>query len=104
MKSTFVFAGLTTLGMGRIFILIVIFAFFAWRNRRNMVIALGSLAVILVSSGLLFMGSRDLANLPFEALGAVGFIAASVVVGIIIRKLVSGLGMRPTRRSPRNSG
>jgi hypothetical protein len=102
MKSAF-FAASTTLGMSRIVILIVIFAFFAWRNRRNMVIALGSLAVILVSSGFLFMDSWDLANLPFAALGAVGFIAALVAIGIIIRKLVSGVGIRSIRRSSRNS-
>jgi hypothetical protein len=103
MKSGLLLAGLTTLGIGRIVLLIVFFAFFAWRNRRNMVIALGSLAVILVSSGILFKDSLDRANLPLAALGALVFISALVLVGSMVRKLLSGAGMRPTRR-PRNSG
>src|SRR6266851_8272012 len=96
MKSSFAFAALTRLGIGRLVILIVIFAFFAWRNRRNVVIALGSLAVILVSSGFLLMDSWDYAKLPLAALGAAGFIAGLVAVGVIIRKLLSGVGIRPT--------
>jgi hypothetical protein len=98
MSGDLIFAGLTTLGTGLIFLLIVIFAFVAWRIRRNMVIVLGSITVILVSSGFVVMDSWEHANSPLAASGAVVFSAALMVLGMAIRRLLSGMGTKPKRR------
>ena len=103
MRAAFIFAGLTTFGIGQILFLIVIFAFLAWRIRRNMVIVLGSITVILVSSGFLFMDSWERANSPLAALAVFVFIVAFVVLAMAIRRLISGMGTRP-KRSARNTG
>ena len=103
MRAALIFASLTPLGIRRILFVIVIFALFAWRIRRNMVIVLSSLTVILVSSGFLFMDSWGHANWPLAALGAIVFIVALVVLGIAIHKLLSGIGKKPMR-SPRHDG
>jgi hypothetical protein len=68
-----------------------------------MVIVLGSLTVILVYSGFIFMDSWERANSPLAAVGAVVFIVALVVLGIAICRLLSGMGKRHTR-SPRHNG
>jgi hypothetical protein len=102
MRAAFIFAGLRTLGIAWVLFLIVICAFSAWRIRRNMVFVLYSLTVILVCSGFLTIDSWDHANSSMAALGAVLFVVALVVLGIAIRRLLGGIGKRPTRILRRN--
>jgi hypothetical protein len=102
MRAAFIFEGLTPLGIRRVLLVIVIFGLFAWRIRRNMVIVLSSLTVILIYGGSLSINSWEHANSPLAALGAVVFIVALVVLGIVIFRLLSGIGTRP-KRSPRRS-
>src|ERR1700693_999715 len=103
MRADIIFADLTSLGISRILLLVVIFAFLAWRTRRNMVITLASLTVILVCSGFLFMDSWGHGDSSLAALGAIVFIVALVALGIVIRRLLSGMGTKPMR-NPKHNG
>jgi hypothetical protein len=103
MTAAFFFAGLTTFGIGQILLVIAIFAFLAWRVRRNMVIVLGALSVILVCSGFLTIDSWERADSFLTAVGTVVFAVALVVLGVTIYRLLGGIGKRPAR-SPRHSG
>ena len=89
--------------MGQILLLVVIFAFLAWRIRRNFVIRLASLASILVCGGFLFMDSWEHAHSALAALGAVVFILALVALGIAIRTLLNGMGTKAIR-NPKHNG
>jgi len=102
MRAAFILAGLTTLGIWRNLLLVLIFALCAWRIRRNVVFVWFSLAWILVCSGVLFMDSWVRANLPLAILGAVIFIVGLVVLGMTIRELLKGMGVKPVRRPRRN--
>jgi hypothetical protein len=97
MKTPFLFADLTAPGIGWILLLIIVCALLAWRFRRNVVIAGSSLIVILAQSGFLFMDSREHAHSLLAIVGAVVFIAALVVLGITLMRLISGMGIKPVR-------
>jgi hypothetical protein len=97
MSVAFILLGWTTFGPVRSLLLIAVFGFLAWRIRRNMIIASGSLIVILISSGSLFRNSWENASRPLAALGASIFIFASVELVMAISRMFSGTGKKPLR-------